>query len=93
MSAKDPRDGFDLIEYPCDYKFKAVCKTVDAIDDVIQQFAVDVVGAENVISTDSRPSKNQRFTSVTVLVRLSTREDLEAVYQAIADCPDVIMTL
>ena len=26
MSSEDPKDGFDLIEYPCEYAFKAMCR-------------------------------------------------------------------
>lgn len=93
LDSKDVKDGFDLIEYPCEYQFKAVCKTTPDIQALIQQLAADVIGDANVVSVESRPSKNNRFTSVTVTTKLTDRAELEGVYDAIANSEWVIMTL
>jgi len=88
-----PKDAFDAIEYPCDYKFKAVCKTVDGL----QQELLGLVNAcfedQSINDAVERPSKNGKFTSVTFEARLDSREQLEGVYKVLAANEHVIMTL
>ncbi|MEM7357681.1 MAG: DUF493 domain-containing protein [Pseudomonadota bacterium] len=97
MSAKDPKDGFDLIEYPCDYSFKAMCKADDSDSDansvMIRDLVLQFLPAEDVLETQSRLSRTGKFESVTISVRLSNRQQLEAIYQAISAAPKVVMTL
>lgn len=89
------KDGFDLIEYPCDYNFKAMCKVVEGKEHEQELRAVVVSHLEEqaIINLSSTSSRTGKYQSVTLTVRLSSREQLTSVYQAIADSPSVVMTL
>lgn len=91
----DPKDGFDLIEYPVDYNFKAMCRAeesapaIDYISGLITPMLND--GALLDLSTNS--SRTGKFESVTAVVRINSREELESIYKLIAQSPRVVMTL
>ena len=91
----DPQDGFDLIEYPVDYNFKAMCRAqdgspaVDYISGLITPMLND--GALLELSTNS--SRTGKFESVTAVVRINSRDELESIYKLISESPRVVMTL
>ena len=89
-------DGFDLIEYPSAYSFKAMCKTAsggrrptDIVSESVLLHAVD----EDVVGVRSSMSRTGKFESVTITVMVQDRAMLEAIYQSLANCSDVLMTL
>ena len=94
---EDPKDGFDLIEYPCDYGFKAMCR-VDSFGkssaaDTMRQLVLTHVNESSLLDIKTNQSRTGKFESVTLLVRLNGREELEAIYGAISASPIVVMTL
>jgi len=90
-----PQDGFDLIEYPSDYLFKAMCKTIDGVNvaDQIRDLVLTIVTQEALLDVRGNRSRTGKFESVSLSIRLQNREQLEAVYAAIANAPMVVMTL
>ena len=97
MTTENPKDGFDLIEYPSDYAFKAMCR-VDVNDsqsasDAIQQLVFQHIEQTALIETHTNKSRTGKFESVTVTLRLGSREQLEAIYKSISESPRVVMTL
>lgn len=93
IMSDEPKDAFDLIEFPCDYKFKAVCKTTEDLQSTLLAPVNVILGVENVPQAQLRASKNGKFTSVTFTANIVDREQLEQVYQALASSPHVVMTL
>jgi len=87
------KDGFDLIEYPCMYKFKAVCKADEHIDEKLHAIVAGVLSAEAVKDLKQRESKKGSFVSVTIQAELTSREELEDVYSALKASDEVVMTL
>lgn len=91
----DPRDGFDLIDYPCDFAFKAMCRAdsdqpaVKHIEELLQPLSLD----KALQSIKSNASRTGKFESVTFTIKLENREQLEKIYQIIAASPRVVMTL
>jgi len=91
----DSQDGFDLIEYPVDYNFKAMCRAeqgspaIDYISGLITPMLND--GALLELTTNS--SRTGKFESVTAVVRINNRNELESIYKLIAQSPRVVMTL
>ena len=97
MTIENPKDGFDLIEYPSDYGFKAMCR-VDVNDsqsasDAIQQLVFQHIDQTALIETHTNQSRTGKFESVTVTLRIDSREQLEAIYKSICESPRVVMTL
>lgn len=94
MSA-EPRSGPDssLIEYPCDFPLKILGRTepgfAQAVLAVVKQHAPDFDDASLTMKT----SKQGKYLSVTCVIRASSREQLDALYQALCDHPMVVMVL
>lgn len=97
MTIENPKDAFDLIEYPSDYAFKAMCR-VDVNDsqsssDAIQQLAFQHIDQSALIETHTNQSRTGKFESVTLTIRLENREQLETIYKSISQSSRVVMTL
>jgi putative lipoic acid-binding regulatory protein len=86
-------DGFDLVEYPCEYMFKAVGRTTPDFEIGIRQKVADQVGEANLVRETSMESRNGKYVSMTFVVKLENRRQLETVYAALATHPGVVMTL
>ena len=97
LEKKTINDGFDLIEYPCDYLFKAMCRVSDCnqenVTDAVTKLVLQHVSAEKVLSSHNNLSKTGKFESVSLRVVLSSRNELEAIYKTISESPMVVMTL
>lgn len=90
------QDGFDAIEYPLDFAFKAVCETAlteTALIDSLQSSIKEKSAHLTVKSTSTKSSSSGKYTSVTLTVGLEGRNDLESVYAALVDNTEVKMTL
>lgn len=92
---EDPKDGFDLIEYPLDYNFKAMCKAEEGAPaaDYIKGLITPLLDDGALKKLSSNTSRTGKFESVTAVVKIKSREELEAVYGLIAKSPRVVMTL
>lgn len=94
MSA-EPGDGTasSLIEYPCDFPLKILGRTepgfAQAVLAVVKQHAPDFDDASLTMKT----SKQGKYLSVTCVIRATSREQLDALYQALCDHPMVVMVL
>ncbi len=91
----DAKDGFDLIEYPTDFAFKAMCKAQEGspAQDYIKGLVLPMLDDDALLGVSGNTSKTGKFESVTVRVRLQSREQLESIYKLIAASSRVVMTL
>ena len=81
------------LQFPCDFPIKAMGKTGCDLDltvvEIVRRHTPDL--AEGAVST--RDSKQGNYIAVTVTVRATSREQLDAIYQDLVDCEQVIMAL
>lgn len=82
-----------LIEFPCQFPIKAMGKTRDDFDAIVVEIVRRHVGDIREGAVSSRPSKAGTYTSVTVVIEATSREQLDAIYQGLTDHPDVLMAL
>ena len=79
--------------FPCDFPVKAMGKSDCGLDlkvaEIVRRHAPDL--GEGSIHT--RDSKRGNYISVTVVIRATNRAQLDAIYQDLVDCEDVIMAL
>ena len=72
-----------LIEYPCDFPIKVFGESNEdftrVVTGIISQHDPDF----NSINIEMRNSKNARYISLTCTVRATSREQLDAIYQAL----------
>ncbi|HYQ70677.1 MAG TPA: DUF493 domain-containing protein [Gammaproteobacteria bacterium] len=81
------------LTFPCDFPIKAMgkadCDLDSIVVEIVRRHAPDLTeGAVN-----SRASTRGNYLSVTVVVRATSREQLDAIYQDLVDCEQVIMAL
>jgi putative lipoic acid-binding regulatory protein len=82
-----------LIEYPCDFPLKILGNTqpgfAQVILGVVKKHAPDFDDATLAMKT----SKKGKYLSVTCVIRATSREQLDALYQELCDHPMVVMVL
>lgn len=82
-----------LIEYPCDFPLKILGHGqpgfAQAILAVVKRHAPDFEDATLAMKT----SKKGRYLSVTCVIRATSRQQLDALYQELCDLPMVVMVL
>jgi putative lipoic acid-binding regulatory protein len=94
-SKDDPQDGFDLIEYPADYNFKALCHAQEGSPaiDYILSLIEPALKQGALLDSSTKSSRTGKFESVTVVVHINNRDELESIYKLIAQSSRVVMTL
>lgn len=95
MTAEAPPGGTEpsLIEYPSDFPLKILGHTrpgfAQEVLKVVKRHAPDF----NDTTMEMRPSKKGKYLSVTCVIRATSREQLDALYQELCDLPMVVMVL
>ena len=81
------------LAFPCDFPIKVMGRKqagfAQAITDIVRRHAPDFDPG----SVAMRPSRQGRYLSVTCVVRATSREQLDALYQDLCDQPGVVMVL
>lgn len=82
-----------LLEFPCIFPIKAMGRSHDDFDaivvEIVRRHVIDI--KEGAVT--SKPSREGKYTAVTVVIEATSREQLDAIYQGLTDCPDVLMAL
>lgn len=82
-----------LIEYPADFPIKVMGRReprlVQTIVEIVRRHAPDFDPA----TVEMRTSRKNSYLSVTCTVRVTSREQLDALYQELCDHPLVVMVL
>lgn len=89
MSTEEPQ-GF---RFPCDYQIKAM-----GIDDGhFHELVIAIVSRHsdkvNEDSLSSRPSRNGKYVSVSLVIEATSREQLDAIYEDLTAHDKVLMRL
>ena len=82
-----------LLEFPCEFPIKAMGKSGDDFE----QLVTGIVCAHAELWSDDSvrmaSSTEGNYLSVTVVVKATSKEQLDAIYQDLTDCPEVLMAL
>jgi len=82
-----------LLEFPCRFPIKAMGRNSDDFEQVV----TGIVTAHAVLWPDedirSAPSKEGNFVSVTAVIEAQSQQQLDAIYQDLTDCDQVVMAL
>ena len=81
------------LAFPCDFPIKVMGRKhpgfAQSVTDVVLKHAPDF----DLATVEMRPSRQGRYLSVTCVVRATSREQLDALYQELCDHPAVVMVL
>lgn len=82
-----------LLAFPCDFPIKVMGRKqpgfAQAVTDIVVKHAPDF----DLATVQMRPSRKGRYLSVTCIVRATSREQLDSLYQELCDHPAVVMVL
>ena len=84
-----------LLEFPCRFPVKAMGHTAPEFEATVVQIVrrhAELWQGDD-LPVRSNPSKAGKYTAVTVVIEATSREQLDAIYQDLTDCPDVLMAL
>jgi putative lipoic acid-binding regulatory protein len=90
-AAMDPKES--LIEYPSDFPIKVMGATHDAFADTVHEIILIHDPEFHKGKMEVRPSGKGNYTSLTVTVRATSREQLDALYTALSGHPMVKIVL
>jgi len=87
------QDAPTLLAFPCDFPIKVMGKRQSAFAqttvDIVQRHAPDFDPA----SLEMRTSREATYLSLTLTIRATSREQLDALYRELCDHPMVTMVL
>ena len=88
MSEKKP----SLLEFPCDFPIKAFGYSQEGLETLVLSLVRNHVPdiAEDAVS--SRLSRGGKYIAVTVNVIAESQAQLDAIYQELTACPEIMMT-
>lgn len=82
-----------LLEFPCRFPIKAMGKNSGEFEAIV----TGIVNAHAELWPDepirSALSSSGNYVSITAVVRATSQEQLDAIYQELTDCPDVLIAL
>ena len=90
-SRKPSRDT--LLEFPCRFPIKAMGRASEGFQAIVTHIVrghAELWPGESVRCNESR---NGNYLAVTLVVRATSQEQLDAIYQDLTDSPDVLMAL
>ena len=90
---KKSEETVSLLEFPCRFPIKAMGRSSEDFESVIK----DIVLAHAELWPEEplrvSPSKEGNFLSVTAVIEARSQQQLDAIYQDLTDCDQVMMAL
>ena len=91
MSDNSPHSS--LIEFPCDFKIKAMGKNDKAFEEIVMSIVKNEFPNIQLSDITRRPSKDAHYTALTITVHATSKQQLDNVYQGLSDAPEILMAL
>ncbi|HZE59542.1 MAG TPA: DUF493 domain-containing protein [Burkholderiales bacterium] len=82
-----------LLAFPCDFPIKVMGRKQPGFAQAVTEIVVKHAPDFDPGTVEMRPSRKGRYLSVTCIVRATSREQLDALYQELCDDPAVVMVL
>ena len=87
-----PEDGSPLA-FPCDFPIKVMGRKEPKFAQTIMDIVLRHAPGFDPGTIEMRPSRQNTYLSVTCVIRATSREQLDALYQELCDHPSVVMVL
>jgi putative lipoic acid-binding regulatory protein len=81
------------IEFPCQIGIKAMGRQSEDFSRTVRDIVAMHVEGEAIVEVRIRSSRAGKYIAVTCEVQLENREQMEAIYTAMFEHPDILMTL
>ena len=81
------------LAFPCDFPIKVMGRKDPRFAQTVMEIVLKHARDFDPSTIEMRPSRQNKYISVTCVVRATSREQLDALYQELCDHPDVVMVL
>jgi len=81
------------LAFPCDFPIKVMGRKQPSFAQIVMEIVLKHAPDFDPASIEMRPSRQGRYLSVTCVVRATSREQLDTLYQELCDHPSVVMVL
>jgi putative lipoic acid-binding regulatory protein len=81
------------LAFPCDFPIKVMGRKEPRFAQTITEIVLRHAPHFKAETIEMRPSRQGKYLSVTCIVRATSREQLDALYQELCDHPSVVMVL
>jgi putative lipoic acid-binding regulatory protein len=81
------------LAFPCDFPIKVMGRKQPGFAQIVTEIMLKHAPDFDAASIEMRPSRQGSYLSVTCIVRATSREQLDTLYQELCDHPSVVMVL
>lgn len=89
----DQGKGETLLEFPCDFPIKVIGRAAPDFDALVYTLVRNHVPDLGEGALSSRTSGQGKYQSVTVVVRATSKAQLDAIYRELTACERILMVL
>lgn len=86
-------DTSSPLKFPCSFSIKVMGKNNEDFADIVLNIVKKEFPEITLDSIKTTPSKNNQYISLSVSVEAKNKDQLDRTYQALTDCPDVLISL
>lgn len=86
-------DVKDLLSYPARVYIKAVGNHSARFEALVHSIVGKYIQAEHLLASSTRASRGGKYLAVTITINAQSREQLDAIYQELSSCDDVLIAL
>jgi len=87
------RDEHSPLKFPCRFPIKVMGHASPTFEAEIIALVRQHVAELSDDAISRRPSKGGKYLALTITIEATSRQQLDAIYQALADCESVVMSL
>ena len=81
------------LEFPCVFPIKVMGRTSDEFEGLVLNLVNRHVDTPAETQISSRPSREGRYTALTITITATSREQLDNIYRELSACEHVLMAL
>lgn len=86
-------EGETLLEFPCEFPVKAMGLTCDELEVAVIEIINRHVDNLSEGALRLRPSKNGKYTAITITITAHSKQQIDAIYIDLSDCEHVTIAL
>ncbi len=81
------------LTFPCEFPIKVVGEASDSFEAGVMAIINRHASETDHLNVTTRPSKGGKYRSITIRLRVHSRQQLDAIYQDLTACEQVLMAL
>jgi len=86
-------EGETLLEFPCEFPVKAMGLTCTQLEIAVVEIINRHVSDLGEGAVKMKPSKNGKYTAITITITACSKKQLDAIYMDLTDCEHVTIAL